>query len=302
MVLVCGIHRAGKTYFCKKIEREYECSVYSASDLIKNRLKIEFNDKKINDIKENQQILLDELNIIKSKSGLKETDFILDGHLCLLNKSNKIEKIPLEILKRFGIDNIIVIVDSVKNIKYRLKELDNIDWSNEFIELFQNKEIKYARELAKEIGADLRIIKNHIDGDMNEEQFDKNIILPIKPEYADKILSGQKKYEYRKNICTDNIEKIYVYATSSVKAIIGELEVVEKMIMNKDTLWEFSEKHSGITKEFYEGYYKNSEFAYAYKIGKVKRYNKCIELKDIGINYIPQSYIYVSGKLKDKNI
>ena len=36
-----------------------------------------------------------------------------------------------------------------------------------------------------------RIIKNHIDGDMNEEQFDKNIILPIKPEYADKILSGQ---------------------------------------------------------------------------------------------------------------
>ena len=103
---------------------------------------------------------------------------------------------------------------------------------------------------------DLRIIKNHIDGDMNEEQFDKNIVLPIKPEYADKILNGQKKYEYRKNICTDNIEKIYVYATSPVKAIIGELEVVEKMIMNKDNLWKFSEKHSGITKEFYEGYYK----------------------------------------------
>ena len=130
---------------------------------MKNRLKIEFKDKKINDIKENQQLLLDELNIIKSKSGLKETDFILDGHLCLLNKSNKNEKIPLNILKRFGIDNIIVIVDSVRNIKYILKELDNIDWSNEFIELFQNKEIKYARELAKEIGADLRIIKNHMD-------------------------------------------------------------------------------------------------------------------------------------------
>ena len=97
----------------------------------------------------------------------------------------------------------------------------------------------------------IKSIKNHIDGDMNEEQFDKNIILPIKPEYADKILSGQKKYEYRKNICTDNIEKIYVYATSPVKAIIGELEVVEKMIMNKDNLWEFSEKHSGITKELF---------------------------------------------------
>ena len=48
-----------------------------------------------------------------------------------------------------------------------------------------------AVKLAKEIGADLRIIKYLIDGDMNEVQFDKNIILPIKPEYADKILSGQ---------------------------------------------------------------------------------------------------------------
>ena len=42
-----------------------------------------------------------------------------------------------------------------------------------------------------------------------------------------------------------------VYATSPVKAIIGELEVVERMIMNKDNLWEFSEKHSGITKELF---------------------------------------------------
>lgn len=298
MVLVCGMHRAGKTYFCKKIESEYECRVYSAGDLIKNRLKVEFKDKKVNDIKENQKILLDELNIIKSKIQMEETNFILDGHLCLLNKNNKIEKIPLEILKRFGIDNIIVVVDSVKNIKYRLKELDNIDWNNKFIELFQNKEIKYARELAKEIGADLRIIKNYIDGSLNEEQFDNNIILPIKQEYADKILSGQKKYEYRKNICTDNIEKIYVYATSPVKAIIGEAEVVEKIIMNKDNLWKISEKQSGITKEFFDDYYKNSEFACAYKIGMVKRYNKCIELKDIGINYTPQSYTYVLGNLK----
>lgn len=67
---------------------------------MKNRLKIEFKDKKINDIKENQQLLLDELNIIKSKSGLKETDFILDGHLCLLNKSNKNEENTFEYIKK----------------------------------------------------------------------------------------------------------------------------------------------------------------------------------------------------------
>lgn len=308
MVLVCGMHRAGKTHFCKKLQEEYGCEVYSASELIENRIKSYFKDKEASGIKENQEILLNELN----KIGMKEKKYVLDGHLCLLNRSGKIEKISLEILKKYGIDSIIVVVDSIKNIKRRLYEMNNINWSYEFIELFQNKEIKYAKELAKETGADLRIIKNNIDGNLepiydvknvdnlanidnacNEEQFDKNIILPIKQEYADKILSGQKKYEFRKNICIDNIEKIYIYATNPVKAIIGEAEVVEKIIMNKDKLWQISEKQSGITREYYYNYYKNSKYACAYKIGNVKRYDKFITLKDVGINYTPQSYIYV---------
>ena len=43
------------------------------------------------------------------------------------------------------------------------------------------------------------------------------ILLPIKPEYANKIVDQTKLYEYRKSICKRNIDKIVIYSTSPVK-------------------------------------------------------------------------------------
>lgn len=132
-------------------------------------------------------------------------------------------------------------------------------------------------------------------GDIPESQFHKNIVLPIKPNYAEKILSNEKKYEFRKKICTENIDKIYLYATSPVKKIVGEAEVLEKIMMDKKTLWKLTEKQAGITADYYEKYFLNCEMACAYKIGKVKRYDQIVKLSDVGISYVPQSFAYVES-------
>ena len=73
----------------------------------------------------------------------------------------------------------------------------------------------------------------------------RNIVLPIKPSYADKIISGEKKYEYRKRLCKDSIDKIYIYATSPVKRIIGEVKVLQKLNQKKEILWEISKEKIG---------------------------------------------------------
>ena len=39
-------------------------------------------------------------------------------------------------------------------------------------------------------------------------------------------------------------------------------------------------------------YFRESEKAGAYFLGKIKKYEKGIRLKDIGIEYFPQSFIY----------
>jgi predicted transcriptional regulator len=121
----------------------------------------------------------------------------------------------------------------------------------------------------------------------------ENIILPIKPEFADKILSGEKKYEYRKKLCKKEINKIYIYSTAPVKMIIGEAEVVNKISMDKENLWRETQRYAGITKKFYDQYFKCQDYACAYEIGEVKQYRLPITLESIGVEYAPQSFIYV---------
>ena len=119
------------------------------------------------------------------------------------------------------------------------------------------------------------------------------ILMPINPIYVEKILSGTKKYEYRKTLPKKNIDKMIIYSTSPIKKVIGEVEILEILIDDKDKIWELTKNNSGIDKKFYNEYYKNKEVAVAYKLGKVTKYNKEKELSEYNINYSPQSFVYL---------
>ena len=45
------------------------------------------------------------------------------------------------------------------------------------------------------------------------------ILLSIKPEYANKIFDGQKRYEYRKRIPKKEVSKIIVYSSAPEQAL-----------------------------------------------------------------------------------
>ena len=120
------------------------------------------------------------------------------------------------------------------------------------------------------------------------------ILMPINPEYVNEILSGNKKYEYRKiKAKRKNVDKMLIYSTSPIMRIVVEVDILEILEDSPDKLWERTKNYSGITKEFYVKYYKNKSNAIAYKLGDVRIYNKPKKLSDIGINYIPQSFVYL---------
>ncbi len=75
--------------------------------------------------------------------------------------------------------------------------------------------------------------------------------------------------------------------------IVGEAEVVDKMRMDKDLLWAKTRRQAAIAKEFYDQYFARQDCACAYKIGDVKSYSRPIALYRIGIEHVPQSFIYV---------
>ena len=89
------------------------------------------------------------------------------------------------------------------------------------------------------------------------------------------------------------INKIYIYATAPVKMIVGEVEVVNKMSMDKEKLWLETQKYAGITKEFYDQYFEYQDCACAYRIGKAKQCRFPVPLNSVGIKSVPQSFIYV---------
>lgn len=288
MQLICSIYGVEKTFFVKKICEKERAKYYSASELIKNKVKYEISGcKKSLQILDKQELLLEAL------SEIKDIKYIMGGHLCLINTQNKIERIPYEILKSMNIESVYLVVEEPEKIQNRLKNRYNKNWNVEFIDIFQQEEYAYAKFLSEKLNIPLTIIYNNREISNCNFLKKENIILPIKPIYAEKILLGEKKYEYRKRLCKKRIDKIYIYASAPVKMIIGEADIINKMSMDKEKLWRKTQKYAGITKEFYDQYFENQECAYAYSIGKVKRYRFPISLGSIGIEFVPQSFVYV---------
>lgn len=289
MFFVCGIHGVGKTEYCRELAVKKGVSTFSASQLIDKVEKKSYYKKRVSEISKNQEILVEQVKKLREETG----DFILDGHMCLMNQKGNIEFIDERIFRALNIECIEVLVDNPRNICERLSLRDGDSWGEKQIEKFQDSEVSYAKKIAKSLEIDFRIIKQLDKNKRND--FGKNIILPIKPKFVEKILDGEKKYEYRKQICLKNIDKIYLYATSPVMAIVGEADVLEKTTMRKEKLWDMSREQSGISKEYFDDYFCKSEMASAYRLGNTRRYHRPIKLNEVGITFIPQSYVYVEN-------
>ncbi len=121
------------------------------------------------------------------------------------------------------------------------------------------------------------------------------VLLSIKPEYAEKILSGEKKYEFRRTLFKNSsISKVIIYASSPIKKVIGEFDIDKLLTLDIDDLWIKTQKHSGIEKDFYYEYFEGKDIAHAIKVKSTKRYRKAKELSSFNIVRPPQSFMYLA--------
>lgn len=121
----------------------------------------------------------------------------------------------------------------------------------------------------------------------------RKILISINPEHVENIIKGTKKFEYRKIVAKQDISSIVIYETTPVKRIVAEAEIIDVLILSPDELWKQTKHASGISKEFFDEYFKGKKIAYAYKLGKVKVYETPKTLLDYGIKNAPQSFIYL---------
>ena len=119
------------------------------------------------------------------------------------------------------------------------------------------------------------------------------VVLSIKPEFAEKIFEGTKKYEFRKAIFKNpSVKKVLVYASAPVQKVIGEFEIEYILKHDLKTLWRITKNDSGITSDYFFQYFEQRENGFAIKIKNTKLYKtpKCLK-QDYNL-IPPQSFLY----------
>lgn len=122
------------------------------------------------------------------------------------------------------------------------------------------------------------------------------ILLSIKPEFVNEILSGKKKFEYRKSIFKrDDVSTVVVYATKPYGKIVGEFEIEGILEDTPYRIWQKTKNYSGIKKSYFNQYFKGKKKGYAIKIKDFKSYEVPLDLSDIdkSIKAAPQSFCYI---------
>jgi predicted transcriptional regulator len=120
------------------------------------------------------------------------------------------------------------------------------------------------------------------------------VMLSIKPEFVEKIFSGEKKYEFRKKIFKKEIESVIIYSTQPKGRIVGEFLIEKIVIDSPESIWFLTQKHAGVSYEFFRDYFGDRKIGYAIKIAKVIKYDEPINPTKYYKNFhAPQSFCYV---------
>lgn len=121
------------------------------------------------------------------------------------------------------------------------------------------------------------------------------VLLSIKPEFADLIFQGVKKFEFRRSIFKNSaIKTIVVYASSPTQKVIGEFDIEVILNDSLESLWQQTKEHAGIEENYFYEYFSEKEKGYAIKIKKARKYRKPLCLKEDYQLHPPQSFLYLS--------
>lgn len=121
------------------------------------------------------------------------------------------------------------------------------------------------------------------------------VLLSIKPQYAARILSGEKRFEFRKTPfrLSTSLSAVVIYVTAPVSKIVGEFTLEGILCDKPSALWKLTAPYAGISATAFFEYFQGREKGYALQIGRVQRYACPLNLSDIGVKHAPQSFIYL---------
>jgi len=126
-----------------------------------------------------------------------------------------------------------------------------------------------------------------------------NVILSVKPRFAEAIIEGKKRYEFRKSMFKrEHVGQVYIYSTSPVSKIIGSFEIEKVIEDSPQAIWGTCHELAAISKGDFFRYFDGAETAFAIKIARVFRFAKPLDPYSLIEGFRPpQSFRYISADL-----
>jgi predicted transcriptional regulator len=124
------------------------------------------------------------------------------------------------------------------------------------------------------------------------------VVMSIHPQYARKILSGEKTVEFRRTRLHSGIIRVAIYATAPTGMLVGGFEIAGIEEATPAELWFRHGRDGCISRDRFTQYFNSTRRAVAIRIGRVFEMREPAPLAEIAaIRRPPQSYCYVDDQV-----
>lgn len=99
---------------------------------------------------------------------------------------------------------------------------------------------------------------------------DNVVMLSIHPKYVRKILSGEKRVEFRRRWTRRDVDKLVIYATAPIQKVVAVAGIKKLHRGNKSRLWQLSQTvGGGLEQSELSHYFEGVEEGYAIELDNV---------------------------------
>lgn len=126
----------------------------------------------------------------------------------------------------------------------------------------------------------------------------KIALISIRPNFVNKILSGDKKLEFRRRWAAHPVDILIIYCSSPIQRIVARVSVVSVTEGSPAALWELAkQKGGGVSRQIIFDYFKGAKSGYAIEITDVLKFENPIDPKMVFNKFLaPQSFRYLDSE------
>ncbi len=129
---------------------------------------------------------------------------------------------------------------------------------------------------------------------------DRVALMSIHQRWAEAIVDGRKRVEFRKRRLAEDIRTVLIYATAPTSQVIGQFTIDEMITDTPARIWERFGAVGVIEKDAFFAYYGDAVSAVAIVVATAERFPDSLALTDFTPQpAVPQSFIYLAADARE---